>query len=178
VKNVKGFTLIELLVVVLIIGILAAIALPQYQKAVEISKTAQLKTLVKSVSAAQEVYFYTNGEYTTDFDALDITMGGTVQTGRGVCGTGSVNYMKFDDFEIIIGTGTGTTASTVSGKRTSGKYKCGGFIYRLISTSMPTRRLLCTEVASAATLNGAYCKLVGYPNLIYTSQWGDKTYSD
>ncbi len=70
----KGFTLIELLVVVLIIGILAAIAVPQYQKAVMKSRYATLKNLVKSISEAQDVYFLTNNDYARNFTDLDINM--------------------------------------------------------------------------------------------------------
>lgn len=54
--NKGGFTLIELLVVVLIIGILAAIALPQYQKAVDRSRATQAVQLIHSLKQAAEIF--------------------------------------------------------------------------------------------------------------------------
>jgi prepilin-type N-terminal cleavage/methylation domain-containing protein len=61
--NKRAFTLIELLVVVLIIGILAAIALPQYRKAVDRARLAEALTNLKSLSAAEEVYYLEHGNY-------------------------------------------------------------------------------------------------------------------
>lgn len=71
-KNKQGFTLIELLVVVLIIGILAGVALPQYTKAVEKSRVGAALAFGRAVMTAENAYYMANGAYTTDIDALDL----------------------------------------------------------------------------------------------------------
>ena len=70
----RAFTLIELLVVVLIIGILAAVALPQYNKAVMRSRFATIKNLTKSIGDAQELYHMENGHYTNNLEKLSISL--------------------------------------------------------------------------------------------------------
>ena len=60
-KNKSGFTLLEMLVVVLIIGILAGIALPQYQKAVEKAKLTEALLNIKTIQGAAERYILAQG---------------------------------------------------------------------------------------------------------------------
>ena len=75
--NAIGFTLIELLVVVLIIGILAAIALPQYQKAVKRARIAEYEVNLKALAQAEHAYYLEHGRYLwypADDPQLDIVL--------------------------------------------------------------------------------------------------------
>ena len=80
--NRKGFTLIELLVVVLIIGILASFAMPQYHTAVLKSRLATLRSNVRLLADDLEMYNLAMGEYPNgDLSLLDIGITGCTVTG-------------------------------------------------------------------------------------------------
>ena len=72
-SRLGGFTLIELLVVVLIIGILAAMAMPQYFKAVERSRMAEAITLMDSIVKSQRRKWMQTNRYAYDFRGLDVS---------------------------------------------------------------------------------------------------------
>ena len=75
----KAFTLIELLVVVLIIGILAAVALPMYTKSVEKSKVSEAIILSRSVYNAMVRYQLDSSTYVSTIDDLDIDIPASYQ---------------------------------------------------------------------------------------------------
>jgi prepilin-type N-terminal cleavage/methylation domain-containing protein len=66
----SGFTLIELLVVIVVIGILAAIAVPRYSNAREKSKASVLISDLRNLATAEEGYFYERRSYAIDPDSL------------------------------------------------------------------------------------------------------------
>jgi len=121
----NAFTLIELLVVVLIIGILAAVALPQYQKAVERARASEAFPLLKAVQQAAQTHYLANGDYPEKFDelAVEIPWTGTTKwrTRGAMKDTRSNDLWSFQLYKE-----TGFQGNVTLG-RISGKYEGVGF---------------------------------------------------
>ena len=83
-RDTKGFTLLELLVVVLIIGILAAIALPQYKMAVANSKYNTIKQTVEQIAQSVERYYLNTNTPPANLEVLDLNFEGEYKTFNGV----------------------------------------------------------------------------------------------
>ena len=158
IKN--GFTLIELLVVVLIIGVLAGIALPQYQKAVAKAQAAEAISTVRVVADAAERYRLANGTYPTKFDLLDISLPYPGNTKGYWNITSCLLDTKSNDNWSLQLYDNGTLKMVIQ-TRLTGKYKGAYFAYDFV-----TRELFCQEHTTSggwvrfSGSHGDYCKKI------------------
>ncbi len=144
--NKKGFTLIELLVVVLIIGILAAIALPQYFKAVEKARASEALSVIGTVAAAAERarLVSNNNTYPDTMESFDVEFPG-IDSGFKVITT--------KNFTISYTPGTYTAGNVIAERQGAGAYKIKKMFY--------TGDVTCMDVATAGAGTAGVCASLG-----------------
>ena len=160
-KNNKGFTLIELLVVVLIIGILAAVALPQYQKAVEIARLAEAITIMNSLQKSIDIYilehnfsegelFFPPREPSID---LDIDLPSTLEHDEDNEGTYKSKYFSYYLYCV-------DGSCTIYATRTN--FQTGDDIYQIGFTYGHSSRKWNKECEPYDDIGTAICKSLNY----------------
>ena len=179
VLDTKGFTLIELLVVVLIIGILAAVALPQYQKAVWKSRASQLFAATRSLATAQEAYHLANNTYADSFGELDLDFDSlspatTPDTGGSVNSTDAVRQNNM--FELIINKSTSAGFALSLAKFKQGDYRGAGFIFIHYDPDGDLgQTIYCVEHTYTGTAGG-FCKKLWGCTGTPVSKWNARYY--
>lgn len=88
-KNQKGFSLIELMMVVVIIGVLAGVGVPQYQKFQMRAKQSEVKTLLSSMYTSQRAFFAEWNQYYGDFNAVGYGLSGDLGYFMAFAGAGA-----------------------------------------------------------------------------------------
>ena len=154
-NNNYGFTLIELLVVVLIIGILAAVALPQYQKAVEKARMIEAITLVRAIADANKVFYLANGRTARidEMELLDVEIPGSITT---VLGEPRVQAKFFIYSPSWPNDENGDGLALA--QRVADASSTSQWLYKIgISRSDPDR-IWCSSYASASSLQKKLCE--------------------
>jgi len=152
-ENKKGFTLLELLVVVVIIGVLAAIALPQYRKAVAKAELAQIISAVKSIKQAQDRYYLANDSYADNLDELDITVGNS----EIKCETYSIAAYCYNEHFVLwrrLNIDYFECAAKTDDENSALFYACKNFMQGNFRSSV---YVLCSECTSCKKLNRIPC---------------------
>ncbi len=176
----KGFTLIELLVVVLIIGILASVALPQYTKAVWKSRAAELRSVTRTLATAQEAFFLANSTYPRSFDELDIDIPLENKGRNSQCGLTTQDSRGNERYELIVNNHFSAPHYLSSSMFLDGPYKCGGFTFvhpQTASAFLEADRMYCWEWTGSGFKQsaGSFCEKVMGGRLA-GSQWSYRLY--
>jgi len=122
--NRKGFTLIELLIVVVIIGILAAIAIPKFANTKEKAYIASMKSDLRNLVNAQEGYFADNTTYTTDLGTAYSTSAGVTVTISTATGTGWAASATHTGTSVSCGIAVGSATNPVVSSAAEGEPAC------------------------------------------------------
>ncbi|WP_424245490.1 prepilin-type N-terminal cleavage/methylation domain-containing protein [Elusimicrobium posterum] len=162
----KGFTLIELLVVVLIIGILAAIALPQYTKAVDKSRMAQAFITLRDISAAQDIHLMQTGSFPESFSDMDIEIKGDTLlcsalglAAKECISSGKFAFAIFDNGlsqAFYIPSGDKTLANTTIALQYSPKNAEKNERFCIVKNGTDKAKQLCKSLGAADTSTANY----------------------